>query len=150
MRRRKKAGFELPLTPLIDIFSILVIFLITGTYFAPASISLPKDLDLPGSQNSEMLEVATQIHVSRSKVMIPEINYTIPLSVFRRGGGARIAEFQTRLSDLISKLPGSMKQNGVTINLLADKDIRYSTIFNIVQAAKVQSVDNVLFIAAGD
>lgn len=150
LRRKKKKNFNLPLTPLIDIFSILVIFLITGTYFAPASIEMPDDLDLPNSKSTESLEVATQVVISRSRVSIPDLKYSLPLKSFQSLEGSKISDFQAQISGLVEKIPASQRQNGVTVNLVADKSLPYSLVYNVIQAARVKNVDNVLFVASGE
>jgi biopolymer transport protein ExbD len=151
MIRKKRRSTELPLTALVDIFSILVIYLLVGSHFAPTDIVLPKDLELPSSHSAENLDIAKQVHVSKSVVSIPSLNYSVPLAAFSQkgGSGARVAEFQSQVSRMIGTMAPELRQNGVTINFVADKDLSYVVIYNVLQALRVREVDNVLFLAQG-
>jgi|GEM_PF-4713584 len=149
--RKKRKEFELPLAPLIDVFTILVIYLVVGTYFAPADMVLPPGLKLPFSDSKEDIELATQVHVSATQVSIPSLQYTMPVEIFKtkNPSGPQIASFQAQVTKMVNALSPAMRQNGVTLNFVADKDLPYVVIFNVLQAVRVRNVDNVLFIATG-
>lgn len=149
--RKKRKAFELPLTALIDVFTMIVIYLVVGTYFAPADIVIPNELVLPLSKSVEDVEIATQVMVSDKTVSIPSLNYSIPVEIFRSKSpsGPQIAAFQNQVTKMVEAIGPTLRQNGVTINFIAHKELPYTVIYNVLQAVRVRNVDNVLFIASG-
>ena len=63
----KKSGFvSLNLTPMVDMFTILVIFLIQ--MFSADNVSIAKDIDVPRAVNSQKLEKpGTQVTITRDE-----------------------------------------------------------------------------------
>ena len=68
IKMKRREPMSLQLTAMIDIFSMIVIFLIMGTAFGTSDVILPKDFLLPHSNSKEDAETAPQLVISLDRV----------------------------------------------------------------------------------
>jgi hypothetical protein len=86
-KRQKKPPLELQLTAMIDVFSMIVIFLIFGTVFGAADITVPAGMRIPQSISKEGLEAAPKVMIERDGVTTTLIAGKIALNDFRSPDG---------------------------------------------------------------
>lgn len=157
-KKKKRALAGLQLAPLIDIFVLIIIFLIKGTVMSNASVTPPADLVPPKSQSPEGLEPAGQVYVSSKEVYFSMVNEKISLSEFSKqlesntagkmtGAAAQITQ---KLRSYIQSIPEKEKKSGILMNFLADTSTDYKTVFEIAKYCRELGFQNILFVAQGD
>ncbi len=141
----KKAGnFELLLTPLIDMFVILVVFLIMNFSATGELVQVTKDITLPKASVQAQLERAPIIQVSP---------FTVVVEGFRVGDSKDILEDpDLRVPALTDKLqemrkvdemmhPGQAFKGQIIIS--ADRDIEFKLVRKVMFAAADAGYTNV-------
>lgn len=157
-KKKRRSIVGLQLAPLIDIFVLIIIFLIKGTVMSGASINPPADLKPAISKSPEGVEPAAQVYVSLSEVHFALINETINLQEFSKqiqentveklsGHSADIAN---KLKNFLLKIPDSEKKSGILMNFLADAAVDYKTVFEISKFCRELGFQNILFVAQGE
>lgn len=157
-KKKKRAMAGLQLAPLIDIFVLIIIFLIKGTVMSNASITPPADLSPAKSKSPEGLEPAGQVYISQKEVLFSMINEKISLAELNKqienntpaamtGTAAQITQ---KLKAYIQGLPDHEKKSGILVNFLADARTEYKTVFEIAKYCREIGFQNILFVAQGD
>ena len=115
----KKSGFvSLNLTPMVDMFTILVIFLIQ--MFSADNVSIAKDINVPRAVNSLKLEKpGTQVTISRDEdpttegwqgrviveqTTVPESEMGAPTDVLMPGVGDRLKKVREADEDKLKRI----------------------------------------------
>lgn len=157
-KKKKRSIAGLQLAPLIDIFVLIIIFLIKGTVMSNASVTPPQDLNPAKSKSPEGLEPAGQVYVSQNEVLFSMINEKISLAELNRqiensntatmtGQAGQISQ---KLKSYIQALPEQEKKSGILLNFLADAGTDYKTVFEIAKYCREIGFQNILFVAQGD
>lgn len=157
-KKKKRTMAGLQLAPLIDIFVLIIIFLIKGTVMSNASVTPPSDLTPAKSKSPEGLEPAGQVYISPKEVMFSMINETISLSELAKqieshtpgtmtGKAAQITQ---KLKGYVQSIPDQEKKSGILVNFLADAGTDYRTVFEVAKYCREIGFQNILFVAEGD
>lgn len=157
-KKKKRTMAGLQLAPLIDIFVLIIIFLIKGTVMSNASITPPADLTPAKSKSPEGLEPAGQVYISKTEVFFSMIKETIPLTEFNQQIEAntpsamtgKAAQISQKLKTYIQSIPDQEKKSGILVNFLADAGTEYKTVFEIAKFCRQLGFQNILFVAEGD
>jgi biopolymer transport protein ExbD len=159
-KRKRRNPLELQLTTLIDIFTLIVIFLVMGTVFGAADMSVPKDMRVPRSFGKESVESAPQVVINQNEVTVVALAKEfqdqakpIPLSEFRRGSGVAtpaLEPLKKLLKDHIAKLPNEIKKQGTLLNVIADRDAKYPDVFEVIRVFREAGFETLLFVAMGE
>ncbi len=155
---KKKKIIGLQLAPLIDIFVLIIIFLIKGTVMSNASINPPADLSPARSKSPEGVEPAGQVYVSPTEVYFSMINEKIPLAeLTKQIENNSLAKLSGQSSDITQKLkkylkelPDTDKKSGILLNFLADAAVDYRTVFEISKFCREIGFQSILFVAEGE
>lgn len=153
-KRPRREPIELQLTAMIDVFSMIVIFLIFGTVFGAADIVIPTGIEIPKSLSKEGIESAPRVVITKTDVFLNllEDGKPVPLTEFRsHGGRAHVkALFKPALTEYQKKKKENKQESKVApLNLLADHDAPYADIFDVVIAFREMGFNTILFIANG-
>jgi biopolymer transport protein ExbD len=142
---------ELQLTAMIDIFSMLVIFLIKGTVFGAAAIDVPKNIRPPLSLSKESVDSAPQLAIGAREVRISTQSQAIPIDAFRRAASEdpRITKLKVELKEYVGKLSKEARSSGVLLNVVADRAAPYQDIFDTVRVFREAGFETLLFVAVG-
>jgi len=144
MRRqnRKKNNFEFDITPILDIFAILLIFTLQNYSSAGIVPASPKGVDLPRSTSESLNTHGVNIQVSKSHILVNEKEVmnieSIDVSQIYEDEGKRIAPLYKQLlkqkEDLAQaqKLSPQVKPFSGVANLIIDKSIKYSYVKKIM------------------
>lgn len=157
-KKKKKSMAALQLAPLIDIFVLLIIFLIKGTVMSNSVITPPADLKPAKSKSPEGLEPAGQLYVTENEIQFAMINEKINRAEFMdqienntveklSGASAQVA---AKLKEYLAKMPDEDKKSGVLMNFLADAGVEYRTVFEISKFCRQLGFQNILFVAEGE
>lgn len=78
-KKREKRSEELTITSMMDMMTIILVFLLKSYSTQDVSVKASSDMQLPSSSAQKMPEVAVQLMVSKSQIMvdgIPVLNLT--------------------------------------------------------------------------
>ena len=158
VKKKKKNLVGLQLAPLIDIFVLIIIFLIKGTVMSGASITPPADLNPAKSKSPEGLEPAGQIYLTRGQIIFPMIDEQIPtdvfLSEFAKVNASQSSDLLQNISNKLKKaiadIPENEKKSGILLNFLADASVDYKTTFELSKFCRQIGFQNILFVAQGE
>jgi biopolymer transport protein ExbD len=150
-KKPKKGPVELQLTALIDVFSMIVIFLILGGVMGAPDMVIPNDMKVPKSKSKEGIESAPRVTIERDQITFSLGDTPIPLSRFRESGNRErlIAELQTKVSEL-QKKQQEAKAAVHPLNVVADQETPYQDIFDVVLVFRKIGFDSILFVASGE
>lgn len=133
---KKKLNEDLLLTPLIDMFVILVVFLIMNFSASGELVSISKDIKLPKATTTAQLERAPIIQISANTVAVEGVKVGDSEDLLR--------EDDLRIQDLTDKLqemrkvdemmhPGQPFKGQIIIN--CDKDVDFKLVKKVMYAS---------------
>jgi biopolymer transport protein ExbD len=145
-KRRKKPPLTLNVVALIDICSLILIFLIMESYFGESSIVVPKNMIIPKSVSKESVENAPKIVISDRDVTASFIPDPVPLDLFRQND-AKLIEYKGKVKAFIASIPPQARSSGLLLNLIADQKTPYRDIFDVVAVFREAGFQSILFLA---
>ena len=137
-RRGRKAptAMDIDITSLLDILTILLVFLLQNYNSSGVIINVPKDIDLPRSSSISLNNFGVNIQVSKSQIWIDDkevVNTdTADQSQLFDEGGRRIIPLYNALIKIKETIkqseklsPQATKFSGLA-NLVVDKSMKYN------------------------
>jgi biopolymer transport protein ExbD len=151
-KRERKGPIELQLTAMIDVFSMIVIFLIFGTVFGAADMVIPTGIEIPKSVSKEGIESAPRVVITKKEVFLSLIEggKPVPLSDFHNP--AARSNLKAQLKPALAEYQAKQKESKASVaplNLLADTNTPYSDIFDVVVVFRELGFNTILFVANG-
>jgi biopolymer transport protein ExbD len=145
---KRKGIVQLQLAPMIDIFVLIIVFLLKGTILQESSIVLPEDLKLAQSISRESSQVAPEVIITKNRVQFKMVDKNLPLSDFSIDGvdprSSIYAEFKKFLEE-------NRDVEGVDhVNVISDSSISYKEIFNVVKTLRIAGFQSMLFVAESE
>ena len=145
VQKKRKAVIVLQLAPMIDIFVLVIVFLLKGTVLTETVISNPELVDIAKSESREVTELAPEVYITHNNVEFRMINEKIPLS--------EIMNEELDLDNpLINKFKKYMSQSqevdGNTlmhVNIVADYKTSYKAIYHVIRLLRVSGFKAMLF-----
>ncbi|HXH29945.1 MAG TPA: biopolymer transporter ExbD [Bacteriovoracaceae bacterium] len=136
--RGKKKGqvFDIDITSLLDILTIMLVFLLQNFNSSGVIINVPKGLELPRSASESMNTFGVNIQVSKSQIWVDDkevvnTENNNQAQLFDQGGRRIVPLFDqlVKIKEVIKQSeklsPKAAKFSGVA-NLVVDKTIKYS------------------------
>lgn len=126
------------LTSLMDVFTILVFFLIMNS--GPAEVLDPGGLDLPESVIETKPSETVVINVGREHVLV-QGEPVVRIADIMAGNGGDIEPIMARLAELQSRVIGVRTQavaESPAVTILADKSIPFSVVKQIMASCTAQ------------
>jgi biopolymer transport protein ExbD len=139
---------EPQLAAMVDVFSILIIFLIAGTVMGTTAIILPQGLVPPKSASKESMLTAPQLTIHNSWVQLSFASKPYPLSAFKSGNDPEVTRFSNDVRGYVETY--KLKPDSDAINLVADRGLTYDQLFAVIKAARAAGVKAVLFVSLSD
>lgn len=168
-KKHRREPLELQLTAMIDIFTMIVIFLVMGTVIGVADVTVPKGAKLPKSSSVESLDAAPQVIFNTQDTPNGKITTTIELKAFSAemkafppiavedfrprmddGKNAKIEDLKVALRKTISRLSSEQRKGGVLLNVVADQATSYRDLYDVVKVFREAGFESLLFVASGD
>jgi biopolymer transport protein ExbD len=149
-KKSKKGPVELQLTAMIDVFSMIVIFLILGGVFGAPDIVVPGNMKIPKSQSKEGIEAAPRVAILKNEVQFSMVGAPIPIQEFR---GADVEKTLQRLRPEMEdyrKRQKEAKSSVFPLNLLADAQTPYQDVYDVVATFRKLGFNSILFVAQGE
>jgi biopolymer transport protein ExbD len=148
--RKKKQIVHLQLAPLIDIFVLIIFFLIKGTYMGQASIEIPRNLKPAMSVSTEGMDLAPEVFAYEDSVFLKMIDKKLSSNLFDQGQDPRLAAVKNDFKKYFENISGKKKTEVRMVNFVADSKVSYQTVFNITAFLREVGFQDILFIAEGE
>lgn len=133
MKNKKKSGHNLalalPLTSLIDAFSIIVIYLLIGTQNSGIESKIPSKLSLPIAEHS----------VSIDKEMT---TITIQKGVYRLNDEVISVK---SLGQKLTEIKGKSKEKNLELLVQADQEMKYQDLDPLLKAGSLSGFEKIKF-----
>jgi biopolymer transport protein ExbD len=145
---------EPQLAAMIDVFSILIIFLIAGTGMDSSVLNIPGDLFLAETSSKSSSLNAPQVTLQNGEINALFINEKIKISDIEQGLGesSQVLHFKEKLKNYISKINKENQKNSTvlellqSVNLVADKETPYREVFNTVKFFRTNGFQNTILV----
>lgn len=137
-RRRSKHNsvFDIDITSLLDILTILLVFLLQSYNSSGVIINVPKDIELPRSASESLNNFGVNVQVSKTQIWVDDkevlnSEVTDQSQIFDEGG-RRIVPLYNELVKIKETIkqseklsPDAKKFSGIA-NLVVDKSLKYN------------------------
>lgn len=145
---KKSKPPTLMLTPLLDMFTIILIFLIVSFSAEDYDMTLAKDVKLPASVSRSMFKPSVNLSVSETGVSV-EGRHVVSLSAGHASQAAYtageipelVAHLAAYYDELVRPIPGEEAAGGgaapeePVITVQADRELDYRTLHLVLQSA---------------
>lgn len=150
-KKHRREPSEPQLAAMIDVFSILIIFLIAGTAMDSSIINIPADLFLAETTSKATSVNAPQATLKNGILVINFINTEVSL-IDIENDSEKIKEVGVKLKNYLTNVEINNKnkitdiQSLQSINLLADKDTPYKQIFTTMKYFRGYGFQNTILV----
>ena len=151
-RGRKSTNADLNVVPMVDMMTMLVIFLLQQYSAAGEVLFMQKDIKLPDAQHGQMIEMAPVVAVSAEQVVVTGVKVADVRELDSDSGYLNIPALEERLRDekkrweFIHQQDPSKKWDGV-VNIQADKAVPFRIVKRVMYSCGVAGYFNVNFAA---
>lgn len=158
-RMKKNGAFDIDITSLLDILTILLVFLLQSYNSSGVVINVPKGVDLPRSSSETLNSFGVIVQVSESQIWVEdkEILNTeaMPDQVYDQGGRRIIPLFDelVRQKEKVQRtakvVNGANEFSGI-INLVMDKSLKYTYLKRIMYTCAEAGFKEFKFVVMSD
>jgi biopolymer transport protein ExbD len=141
-RRKKDQVFDIDITSLLDILTILLVFLLQSYNSSGVTINVPKGIELPRSASENLNNFGVNVQVSKTNIWVDDVEVlnsaTADASQLYDEGGRRIVPLFNELIKIketikaTAKLSPDAKKFSGLINLVVDKSLKYNYLKRIM------------------
>lgn len=146
----RRYPLALQLAPMIDIFVLIIVFLLKSTIVADVSIVFPREMHPPLSKSKEGLETFPEVVVTETEVVVGMIEETISLSEIDRLSDERMAGLKSKVEQYVKSKDEKIRSQATHINLITYRGNNYKNIFSAVKFLRKIGFQSVAFIAEGE
>ncbi|HXH73782.1 MAG TPA: biopolymer transporter ExbD [Bacteriovoracaceae bacterium] len=135
-RRSKNQVFDVDITSLLDILTILLVFLLQSYNSSGVTINVPKGIELPRSASETLNTFGVNIQVSKSQIWVDDTEVvntdnTDNQNMFDEGGRRIVPLYNelVKIKETIKqseKLSPQVKPFSGVANLVVEKSLKYS------------------------
>jgi biopolymer transport protein ExbD len=147
---RKSTNAELNVVPMVDMMTMLVIFLLQQFSATGEVLYMQKDVRLPEARHGQMIEPAPTVAISAEQVVVTGQKVADVADLDRDAGYLNIPALEERLRDekkrweFIHKSDPNSKWDGV-VNIQADKAVPFRIVKRVMYSCGVAGYFNVNF-----
>jgi biopolymer transport protein ExbD len=148
-KRHRREPMDLQLTSLIDVFSLLVIFLVLTSVFGASDLSFPSEIKLPKSKSEESVESGPTVVITSQEVKLSSPLLSVPLEEFelqKASTSPSIAEMKSKISEELAK-SNATTNSPRQLSVIADHKTSYQTVFNVIALLRTAGYESLLLIA---
>ncbi|MBI2520073.1 MAG: biopolymer transporter ExbD [Bdellovibrio sp.] len=156
LRRRKKEPTELDITSLLDILTILLVFLLRSYNATDLKLDVAQGVTLPTAQSQDLGSYALVLQVNKKRELFFNNKLVTQLDVTGKGGSdlekLLTVEAEHQRKEMAARHPASQpdsKPVPLKINLLFDKDLPYEVVGNVLHLAASSGHSKFKFIVQG-
>lgn len=152
MRGRRSTNAELNVVPMVDMMTMLVIFLLAQFSSTGEVLYMQKDIKLPDAHHGQLIEIAPVVAISADQVVVTGMKVADIPDLDRDSGYLNIPTLEERLRDekkrweFIHKADPSSKWDGI-VNIQADKAVPFRIVKRVMYSCGVAGYFNVNFAA---
>jgi biopolymer transport protein ExbD len=151
-RGRRSTNAELNVVPMVDMMTMLVIFLLQQFSSTGEVLYMQKDIKLPDARHGQMIEIAPVVAISFDQVVVTGVKVADIPDLDRDSGYLNIPTLEERLRDekkrweFIHKADPGSKWDGI-VNIQADKTVPFRIVKRVMYSCGVAGYFNVNFAA---
>ena len=153
-KSHRKDPTEPQLAAMIDVFSILIIFLIAGTAMDSSVMNIPIDLGLAETSSKSTTLNAPQVTLLKSEININFIDSKLTIKDIENAStdSPKIVDIQNKLKSYLANIKEKNQKSGSemqlleSVNLLADKNTPYKEVFAVVKFFRANGFQNTILI----
>ena len=151
-RRKRREIVQPQLVAMIDICSLITVFLLAGSVFGPDGLVVPPGLGLARSVASADPAVAPQIMITELGVEAPFLkeNYNHEIFKSNERQSGQVSVLKRRIGEYLKSEAAQAATEGVTLNVVADRRVRYDQLFDIITLFREGGFEGVAFIAMSE
>lgn len=134
-RRKKEKAVDVDITSLLDILTILLVFLLQSYNSSGVVINIPKGIELPKSKSQSVNTFGVNIQVSQSQIWVEDnevlnAQTALPNQIYDHGGRRitplfdELVKIKEKIKQIEKTVPQAKKFSGVA-NLVMDKSLKY-------------------------
>ena len=146
--KKRKGIIHLQLAPMIDIFVLIIVFLLKGTILEESAIVLPEKVNLAKSMSRETSQVAPQVIITKDKVQFKMVEKERPLAEFNTDGVDPRDALYAELKNFLEE--NKDVEGADLINVIGDSSTSYKQIYNVVKTLRIAGFQSMLFVAEGE
>jgi biopolymer transport protein ExbD len=151
-RGRKSTNAELNVVPMVDMMTLLVIFLLQQFSTTGEVLYMQKDIKLPDARHGQIIEIAPVVAVSADQVVVTGVKVADVRELDQDPGYLNIPALEERLRDekkkweFIHQSDPDKKWDGL-VNIQADKAVPFRIVKRVMYSCGVAGYFNVNFAA---
>ena len=149
-QKKRRSVITLQLAPMIDIFVLVIVFLLKGTVLSETVISSPEIVDIAKSESREVTELAPEVYITEKDVDFRMIQEKVPLAEILNEeidmADPKIAKFKAYIAQSQQSVDGNAL---VHVNIVADYKTSYKAIYHVIRLLRIAGFKAMLFIAEG-
>jgi biopolymer transport protein ExbD len=149
---RKATNAELNVVPMVDMMTMLVIFLLQQFSSTGEVLYMQKDIKLPTAQHGQTIEIAPVVAVSAQQVVVTGVKVADISELDTDSGYLNIPALEERLRDekkrwdFIHQADPNKKWDGI-INIQADQNVPFRIVKRVMFSCGVAGYFNINFAA---
>ncbi len=151
-RGRKSTNAELNVVPMVDMMTMLVIFLLQQFSSTGEVLYMQKDIKLPDARHGQMIEIAPVVAISVEQVVVTGQKVADVADMDRDSGYLNIPALEERLRDekkrwdFIHQSDPDKKWDGI-VNIQADKKVPFRIVKRVMYSCGVAGYFSLNFAA---
>lgn len=146
----RRYPLALQLAPMIDIFVLIIVFLLKSTIVADVSIVFPREMHPPMSKSKQGLETFPEVVVTETEVIVGIIHENINLADVDKLGESRMNELKSKVEQYVKSKDEAVRSQATHINLITFRGNNYKNVFASVKFLRRIGFQSVAFIAEGE
>ena len=152
MKGRRGVNADLNVVPMVDMMTMLVIFLLQQFSSTGEVLYMQKDIKLPTAQHGQMIELAPVVAVSGQQVVVTGVKVADIAELDSDSGYLNIPALEERLRDekkrwdFIHQSDPDKKWDGI-VNIQADQNVPFRIVKRVMFSCGVAGYFNINFAA---
>jgi biopolymer transport protein ExbD len=152
LKGRKSTNADLNVVPMVDMMTILVVFLLQQFSSTGEVLYMQKDIKLPDAHHGQTIEIAPVVAIGAQQIVVTGVKVADIPDLDRDSGYLNIPALEERLRDekkrweFIHKADPSSKWDGI-VNIQADKAVPFRIVMRVMYSCGVAGYFNINFAA---
>jgi biopolymer transport protein ExbD len=150
LENTRRFPLQLQLAPMIDIFVLIIVFLLKSTIVADVSIVFPREMHPPMSKSRDSLETFPEVVVTETELIVGVIHEKIILADLGKLGEDRMSDLKNKVEQYARAKDEKVRSQATHVNLITFRGNNYKNIFASVKFLRKIGFQSVAFIAEGE
>lgn len=150
LENTRRYPIRLQLAPMIDIFVLIIVFLLKSTIVADVSIVFPREMHPPLSKSKEGLETYPEVVVTETEIIVSMIEETWNIADLGKFSDERLTELKAKVENYIKSKDEKVRSSAMHVNLITNRENNYKNVFAAVKFLRRIGFQSVAFIAEGE